>query len=252
MTELLKMHPKALAAHFKKAAAHHEKMSDHHEKCMKAHEAHAEHHEAMDNDHDADDANKVEKAHKSHHKASAQFHKTMAKHHEHLHKSHSSHAEHLHKMCAACEAGADTKKIAQLLEIEEGELGMEKTEVTLQTPPAVASTTPTGTPAAVQSTVPGAGIDVNETINKALDNKLTEAVDSAFSRVLNSEDFNRKVDQAIAGKLLEKLGQTTVPGEIKTFAVPRPGEGGFGKVNTQIKPDFTGVDPELAHFAAID
>jgi len=243
MSDLFKMHPKALAAHFKKAAAHHEKMADHHEKCMKAHEAHADHHEDMQD--------KTEDVHKGHHKASAQFHKSMASHHEKLHKSHAAHAEHLHKVCAACQAGEDTKKVAELLEIEEGELSMEKaTEVTTQNQPTPAAQ-PTAAPQPV-STAPGAGIDVNETINKALDNKLTEAVDSAFSRVLNSEDFNRKVDQAIAGKLLEKLGQTTVPGEIKTFAVPRPGEGNLGKVNGQVKPDFTGVDPELAHFAAIE
>jgi hypothetical protein len=93
----------------------------------------------------------------------------------------------------------------------------------------------------------------NESIQKALDSKLTEAVGAAFERVLNSDDFSKKVDQAIATKLLEKLGNT-VPTEIRTFPVARPGTPGAPTEPTKASTviDMTGIDPDLQDLCKVD
>jgi len=212
---------KHFAGHFKKAAHHHEKMAAAHLKMHEAHKAHAEHHEAMLGKAGGDDP------YKEHHKASHHFHKAMAGHHEHLHKHHSAHAEHLHKMAEACASG-DHMKVAELF----GETIMPEASPAVTTSAAQATTTTAAaaattatttdtTKAAVTGSPSTSDTDFQETVRKALDSKLTEAVNSAFERVLNSGDFSKKVDEAIAGKMLEKLGQSTVPGEIRTFPVPR-------------------------------
>lgn len=237
--DLQKAGMKSLAAHFKKAASHHDAMAGNHEKCMKAHGAHAEAHEGMmgkANDADSDD--------KSYHKASAAFHKTMAGHHEKLHKGHSTHAEHLRKMSGACTV-EDAKKMLELAEVE---VTAEVTPQPVADPPADPNANKAA--AVVVSTIqlnqetktvenkevktdPAAAplvnadgsavIDLNKTIQSALDVKLNEGVNAGLERVLSSEDFNKKLDNIIAGKLLERLGATTIETEIKTFPVSRPG-----------------------------
>ena len=243
----------SLAAHFTKAASHHDKMSDHHEKCMKAHAAHAEHHESM--------MGKAEDAGHSHHKASAAFHKSMAGHHEKLHKSHSTHADHMRKMSEACKS-EDTKKVIELLElteIPESELTEDPVTKAAEVTP---TTQPAATPAAATPTTPAVPVvsgDLNENIKKALENKLTEGVNAALERVLNSEEFNKKLDNEIAGKLLEKLGSSTVPTEVKTFPVPRPGTNGT-PANVSVTPagkasgpiNMEGVDLELQDLCKVE
>lgn len=250
--EMLLLAKKALTMthHFKKGAAHHEHKAAAHLKMHEAHKAYAEHHEKMHGDHE-DGVNKA------HHKAAMAFHKAKAVHHEKLHKLHKAHAEHHHAMAAAHEAG-DHTKVFKLAEMEEEPL----TTRPITTEDAVAKAaadkaaadkaaadkaaldkaaaggTPTSTPAEA---------NINDTIQKALDTKLTEAVSAAFERVLNSGEFNQKVDQAIAGKLLEKLGSSTVDANIKTFPVPRAGSQQPTNGNEAVKNvDISGLDPELA------
>lgn len=242
------MHHKALAAHFKKAAAHHEKMADHHEKMKDAHQAHADVHNEQ-NDHDADDVEKG--GSKSFHKKSAQFHKSMASHHEKLHKAHSMHAEHLHKMGAACTED-DAKKVAQLLEMDEGEL---MTKTTEQAPAAGAAPAQPTTPEpevkkaeeAPSITIPE-GFNFNDYFQKALEAKTTEAINGSIERVLSSDDFNKKVDQILAQKMLEQLGQKTVDTTIRTYPVARPGD----KVIKTANGGSVGIDPTLAHLVAFE
>ena len=100
--------------------------------------------------------------------------------------------------------------------------------------------------------------DLNAVIQQALDAKLTEGVAAALERVLASDDFNKKVDNQIAGMLLEKLGTSTVPTEVKTFPVPR--DGGRQTVFTPVNKQGTapspinmdGVDLELQDMCKMD
>lgn len=231
---LLKAATKSLAHHFKKAAAHHEAMASHHEKAMAAHNEAHEHHKAMA------EAPEHEE-HKAHHKAKAAFHKSMAGHHEKMHKAHSAHAEH-HKAMAEAHAAGDAKKIMQIAGIEEASLSTQPVTKTATTDPAP-KTDPD------PKTTPPEPVEFGEQISKALDTKLTEAVNAAFERVLNSEDFGKKVDQAIAGKMLEKLGQSTVNTDIKTFPVPRKQD---PTPQTQsVHKAAEGLDPELADLVSV-
>lgn len=120
--------------------------------------------------------------------------------------------------------------------------------------PKAGDPSPAATPAApaAAATPSAAALGFNETISKALDNKLTEAVDAAFERVLSSDDFGKKVDQAIAGKLLEKLGSSTVATDIKTFPIPRAGGNGAGTDVTVGKVNLDGLDAELADLCKVE
>lgn len=241
---------KGLASHLKKSAGHHEKMAGCHEKCMKAHEGHADHHESMmGKDMEMADG---EKSHKAHHKASASFHKSMAKHHEALHKHHTDEAANMHKASESAMTSEEESKKPAAKPKEETKAA-ESTELKKETPVSetnkevVKTDTPATDPAAGVPAIP----DFNATIGKALDNKLTEAVGAAFERVLNSDDFSKKVDNAIAAKLLEKLGGATVPTEIRTFPVNRPGEQPRQEKASSII-DMTGIDPDLQDLCKVD
>jgi hypothetical protein len=246
--KLLKAKAKSLASHFKKMAGHHEAMADSHEKCMKAHEAHAEHF--------AKCMGKSEDPMHETHKASHAFHKSMASHHEKMHKRHSASAEHLHSMSAAS-SSEDAKKVLELSGIPEEEItSFMKVEPTATPAPAA---TPVAAPAvaapAPVTTAAQAIGDLNETITKALDAKLTEGVNAALERVLNSEEFNKKMDNTIATKLLEKLGSTaTVPTDVRTMppvAIPRTEGNGNGYGKTSV-PDLAGIDAELVDFVKFE
>lgn len=225
----------SMASHFKKAASHHEHIAATHVKMTKAHDGAADHHEQM---------GKAEGADKAHHKMKAAFHKTMGGHHEALTKRHNSHAEHLHKMAASC-SEADAGKAVQLSEIDE----LIKQEDTLSTTSDVVKTEAVKTEGADVKVDPATIVipasDFNDNIKKALDTKLTEAVNAAFERVLNSGDFNNMVDQAIAKKLLDKLGSSPVNTEIKTFPVPRTSS------SIEKGIDRNSLDPELHDFVGI-
>lgn len=245
--ELLeKAKAKSLAHHFKKAAAHHEAKAGHHEKAADMHKAHADHHTEM--------MGKAEEDHlKAHHKASAAFHKSKAAHHEKMHKLHKAHAAHHEAMATAHEA-TDAEKVYKALEIEAPQ------EDTLSTTNDVAKTTPTApaasAPAPAAPTAPAAAAagapasiseNFGEYIQKALDKKLSESVDGAFERLLSSEDFNKRVDQEVAKKMLEKLGATTIETPIKTYAVPRPGES-QGVPSTTVEKRYDGIREDLLDF----
>ena len=244
---LMKAGMKSLAHHFKKSAAHHEKMADHHEKCMKAHEAAAEHHDGMMNDGDADD-----KQHKAHHKAKAAFHKSMAGHHEKLHKAHKAHAEHHASMHESMNA-EEANKVLKLAGLEELPVSTQATPAPVVAAPAATSAAPEAAPVAP------AVANLNETINKALENKLNEAVNAGLERVLASDQFSKRVDEAISNALLGKLGQTTVPTTVQTFAVPRSGETQTAPAASSgptIQPTFSksgvpAVDPDLADLVSM-
>lgn len=249
---LAKAKAKTLAHHFKKAAAHHEAKAAAHLKAHEAHKAHADHHQAMADDADGDE----NKMHKAHHKASASFHKSKAAHHEKLHKAHLSYAEHHKAMAAAHSEAEDHEKVFKLAGMEEEPLSTRPVTPTTPEPVAKAtSVTPTPPVAAPPTEAPVTATPtpegINETIQKALDSKLTEAVSAAFERVLSSGEFNQKVDQAIAGKLLEKLGTSTVETGIRTFPVPRAGEQNKGN-GTQAPVDMSALDPELADMCKMD
>lgn len=115
------------------------------------------------------------------------------------------------------------------------------------------------TPTQVDPNNPAGAVmaDLNAVIQKALDAKLTEGVAAALERVLASDDFNKKVDNQIAGMLLEKLGTSTVPTEVKTFPVPRDNgrQTVFTPVNKQNTPtpiNMEGVDLELQDMCKMD
>jgi hypothetical protein len=254
---LQKAKAKSLAAHFKKAAAHHDKMADTHEKCMKAHEGAAAHHEGMmgkememaakSEDPAVQELQKAADMHKAHHKAKAAFHKTMASHHEKFHKHHSAHADHNRSMAEA--HGTDGEAATKALKVLEIDFDTtEEKPVMSKANDGATPTTPNPNPNPAPVVSPtGVIADLNEVIQKALDSKLTEGVAAALERVLASDDFNKKVDNQIAGMLLEKLGTSTVPTEVKTFPVPRD-----GKPNSAAKTSSTpsainmdGVDLEL-------
>lgn len=241
--KLLKAAHKALAAHFHKAASHHEAMAGHHEAMAEAHKAHGEMHEKMHQAAYAKAAGGAEDELQKVHKAHAAFHKTMHGYHSALHKSHTAHAAHLKKMAEAHgEPDADDQqKIAKYLIAA----GVEMTnDPTPTTPAAVAAptTTPAATPAAPADPTPtpaakaagsGEGSDIQSVLNKTLDDKLTKAIDDAVTRVLNSAEFSKTMDERLAGKLLEKLGNAPNPTEVKTFAVPRtPAPGDVAKTAT--------------------
>lgn len=216
---LEKARAKSLAHHFGKVAAHHEAKAGHHEKAADMHKAHADHHAEM--------ASQMEDSvHKAHHKASAAFHKSKAAHHEKMHKLHKAAAAHHESMKAAHEADG-AEKVYKALEIEEEIVPVDNKDLnkTLPTAPAQAAPAPEAAPAAA-APASNASISENfgEYIQKALDKKLSESVDGAFERLLNSEDFSKRVDQEVAKKMLEKLGATTIETPIRTYNVPRPGE----------------------------
>lgn len=249
---LAKAKAKVMVKHFQKAEKHHKGHAEDDEKCEMAHKARAEEHEKK--------LDKADDDQKDYHKASAAFHKSLAKFAERMGKREKEYADHNKAMSEAC-AEDDAKKLFKLLDIDESELptGEDMTKIVDAVPatpaaPAAAVVTPkAGETAAPAAVVPSAAaLGFNETISKALDNKLTEAVDAAFERVLSSDDFGKKVDQAIAGKLLEKLGSSTVATDIKTFPVPRPGaKPGDGDV-TIGKVNLDGLDAELAELCKVD
>lgn len=129
---------------------------------------------------------------------------------------------------------------------------MSKAEET-PTPAAVAApATPAATPTPVAAAATPAPVsDFNEQIAKTLEVKLAEAVEEAFKRVLNSDGFNQKVDQAIASKMLEKLGTAAAPSEIKTFPVPRTQEN-KGANGTVPAFNISSVPLELQDMVKID
>lgn len=228
---------KSLAGHFKKMAGFEKTKAEYHEKCMTAHKAHAEHfEEAMGKAADPD---------KEGIKKTVAFHKSMSNNHEKIYKAHTASAEHLGKMQEA-HASGDYGKVFEALGEEM------PVDPVVTAPPAAAAavvTDPVVDPAkkAVVADPAPTTDSINDTIQKALDTKLTEAVTGAFERVLNSEDFNKQVDNAISKKLLEKLGTSTVPTDIKTFPVARAtGTNGGGNGTAHTIPDLKGVDPELA------
>lgn len=251
---LAKAKAKTLAHHFKKAAAHHDVKAAAHLKAHEAHKAHADHHQEMMDDMDGDEG----KVHKSHHKASMAFHKSKAAHHEKMHKAHSSHADHYRAMASAHEAD-EAEKVFKLAGMEEEPLTTrpitaqpaEDVSKTQTPAPATTPAAPTTQPApAAQPAAEG----INETIQKALDNKLTEAVSAAFERVLSSQEFNQKVDSAIASKLLEKLGSSTVESPIRTFPVPRAGDTPAvpAVASKATVVDIANLDPELADLCKVE
>ena len=256
---LAKAKAKTLAHHFKKAAAHHEAKAAAHLKSHEAHKAHAEHHEEMMGK--TDDADS-----KAHRKACMSFHKAQSVHHEKLHKAHTGYADH-HKMMAAAHSEMDDhEKVFKLAGMEEEPLTTRPITPEVSDPVAKAAADKaaadkaaadkaaadkaaaggTPTPAA-----PVVEASINDTIQKALDNKLTEAVSAAFERVLSSQEFNQKVDQAIAGKLLEKLGTSTVDSKIQTFPVPRAGDPAPSN-GGPTKAEMAGLDPELAELCKVE
>lgn len=245
MTEqerLEKAKAKSLAHHFTKAAAHHKAKADAHEKLADAHKAHAEHHAEMAK------TDGIEDHHKEHHKASAAFHKSKAAHHEKLHKAHKAYAAHHESMAAAHSEEKDAEKIYKGLGIEEDPLPANDPATTI-----VKTATPTPAPTADKPTnpsTPAAPVSLSELtaekfdtyLKTALDKKLSDAANSAFERLLNSEDFAKRVDQEIAKKMLEKLGATTIDTPVRTFPVPRPGEGEVGKAED---PQYENVPMDL-------
>lgn len=244
---LLKAAAKSLAHHFKKAAAYHEAMASHHEKAAAAHQGANEHHTAMQED-------QAHEAHKAHHKAKASFHKTMAGHHEKMHKAHSAQADH-HKAMAEAHAAGDTKKLLEISGLKEEDLI--KTDVTPA--PAVTGTDPKPAvdpkPADTPSAPSISSEDVNEKIAKAFNSKLEEAVNATLERLMTSDDMNKKMDQIIATKLLEKLGAAPLDTQIKTFPVPRAGSekpNSSGGVAPAAKVDTSTLDPELAELCKVD
>lgn len=240
---LLKAATKSLAHHFKKAAAFHEAKATHHLKKAEAHLGAHEHHKAMMED-------PAHEAHKEHHKAKAALHKTLHGLHEKMHKAHTVYSDH-HKAMAEAHAAGDAKKLLEIAGLKEEDL----TKTVSTTPTPTPAATPTPDPAAATTPTPtpsAATEDINTSIQKALDTKLTEAVNAAFERVLGSEEFGKKVDQAIAGKLLEKLGTSTVQTDIKTFPVPRAGSEKPNGAAPATKVDITGIEPELAELCKVD
>ena len=252
LADLLKAARRSLAYHFKKMAAHNESKAAAHEKMMLAHKAHAEHHESMMGE---------EGANKTYHKSSMSFHKSKASHHEKLNKAHASYAVHCNKMVEAHECD-DEKKVYKILEIEEpGDTVTEpnKPEVVAKAAEPAVPTAPAAQPAAPAApAVPAAKVegatDIATTIEKALNEKLSKAIDSAFERVLNSPEFGKAMDERIAGKMLEKLGTQPAPTEVKTFAVPRTSQayGSVGASVNKVEQDLAGVPPEFADLVTIE
>lgn len=248
---LEKAKAKSLAHHFHKVASHHEKKAELHEKAAEAHLAHHEHHkEMMGKAAEAGDEHM-----KEHHKEAAAFHKFKHGHHEKMHKLHKSMHEHYKAMAEAHEAG-EAAKVFKAAGIEEEPLSTRP----VTQPPAAdpAQPTPTSTApvakAAGSETQPAAPSTdtINETIQKALDVKLSEAVNAAFERVLCSEDFSKKVDQSIATKLLEKLGSASANEKIQTFPVPRAGQPGHQSAAAKAAPAEMPVDEELAELVKFE
>lgn len=244
--ELEKAKAKGIAHHFRKGAAHHDAKAGHHEKAAAAHHSMAEHHQSMHESAEGDM--------KAHHKAKAAFHKTKAAHHEKVHKLHKAYADHHRQMADAHEAN-DASKVYKILGIEEEPLttrptteDVSKTSSTTTVPPATTTSAPAAAAAQPNTSTETSG-GFEDNIRKALDTKLTEGVGAALERLLSSDDFNKRLDNEIAKKLLEKLGSTTIPTEVKTVAVPRGGNdprsqgNGNGAVKTV---DTSKLDPELA------
>lgn len=232
LAALLKAANKPLTDHYTKSAAFEKSMADDDDKCMMAHKAHAEHYDGL---------GKADDAQKEHYKANAAYHKTMAGIHEGVSKRRKERSEDYAKLAKAYSEDDAEKVFKSLGIITEGELAKMSTTATPTT--TVTPTPVVATPATpVTPVTPTPSADFNDTITKALESKLNTAIESAFERVLNSDDFNKKVDQAISGKMLEKLGTAASPGEIRTTSVARPGGTTVAPVT---KVDTTGIDPEL-------
>lgn len=215
--DLQKAAYKALASHFGKAAAHHEQIAATHEKMAEAHKAHAEHHDSM--------GKSITDAHGEHHKASAAFHKTMHGHHSSLHKAHSQHAAHMKAMAEAhSEPDEDdtSNKVAKFLALA----GEQMSNTPTNQPAAPAVTTAQTTPAAPAAPVAKAEVTggIESVLEKSLNDKLTEAINTGLDRVLNSPEFSKAIENRLANKMLEKLGNQPNPADIQTFPVARPGE----------------------------
>jgi len=244
---LEKAKKKSLAHHFEKAAAHHEGHAESDEKCAMAHKAHAEAHEKS--------MGKADDAKHDYHKASAAFHKSMANFAEKMAKREKEYAEHNKKMKDALDEKDDHKKVYEIMGVEPEEEPLSDVNKTTTTAPAAAAAAapattaaPAATPAAAAAPVANIGENFGEYIQKALDKKLSESVDGAFERLLNSEDFSKRVDQEVAKKMLEKLGATTIETPIKTYSVPRPGEGTTSTTTTGVEKRYEGIREDLLDF----
>lgn len=240
---LLKAASKSLAHHFKKAAAFHEAKATHHLKKVDAHMGMHEHHKAMMED-------PAHEAHKEHHKAKAAYHKTLHGLHDKMHKAHTAHADHLKAMADAHAAG-DPKKMLEICGLTEEALMKTETSTPAVTPAATATAAVPTTPPAAAATTPAATPDnLDESIKKAFDSKLQEAVNAALERLMASDDLNKKMDQIIGSKLLEKLGSAPLSTEIKTFPVPRKTDTPAPEVSKTV--DLSGIEPDLAELCKVD
>lgn len=245
LADLLKAASKSLAAHFKKSAAFHDKMAAEHEKCSMAHKAHQEVHEAC--------MGKAEDPQHNFHKGSAAFHKTMCGQHSGIQKCHSSQADHMRKMFAAHSEQDETKKISLINEFLT-EMGEEVLKTVTPEPQAPATPAVAAPPAPAGDPAPATSVD--QTLEKKLDSAIGTALDAALDRVLKSDEFGKKIDEAISNTLLSKLGSAVVPTPVKSVPVPRT-DGMEKKVVAPPTPAEAqtfakAVDPELSDFVSVE
>lgn len=263
------------AYHHKKAADHNTGKAEDHQKAADAHKAQSEHYEKVMEKAKADKNDDAAEVAKS----SMSFHKTQYKHHESQVKRHTNHALHHQKMSKAFEE-SDAKKMLKLLELPDEPTTevVAKTATSGEQTVSTTTTPATATTAATEVTKPGneqptkteptaaaaAAVDqgIGAHIEKALNDRVSKAIDEGFERVMKSPEFQKQLEDRLSAKMLEKLGGQPAHTEVKTFAVPRTEAeaaaavakaSGASTVIGQVSPSGAKeVDPQFAHLCVIE